>query len=183
MLQSACSQPVIEQAKGILMARHCCGPDRAFRLLAEASQRVNRKLRDVAALVSPPSRRHRATWPTGRAEHATHNPTRSLIPGPHSPAQQGKRHGCVARPPSRPFEAGHLLRPEPLRAAAGSHLLQQEAAHDRSGGEQAFPCHPPTPPRRCCLGSAAGRPTAVFSLPTTSTHDRSPPSTVLRQQV
>jgi AmiR/NasT family two-component response regulator len=43
------SQPVIEQAKGILMARHCCGPDRAFRLLVDASQRENRKLREVAA--------------------------------------------------------------------------------------------------------------------------------------
>jgi response regulator NasT len=45
------SQPVIEQAKGILMAHHSCGPDRAFGLLAEASQRQNRKLRDVAAAV------------------------------------------------------------------------------------------------------------------------------------
>jgi AmiR/NasT family two-component response regulator len=42
---------VIEQAKGILMAHHKCGPDHAFRLLAEASQRQNRKLRDVAAAV------------------------------------------------------------------------------------------------------------------------------------
>jgi AmiR/NasT family two-component response regulator len=42
---------VIEQAKGILMAHHNCGPDRAFRLLVEASQRENRKLRDVAAAV------------------------------------------------------------------------------------------------------------------------------------
>ena len=45
------SQPVIEQAKGILMARHRCGPDQAFRMLVEASQRDNRKLRDVAAAV------------------------------------------------------------------------------------------------------------------------------------
>ncbi len=45
------SQPVIEQAKGILMARHGCGHERAFRLLVEASQRQNRKLRDVAAAV------------------------------------------------------------------------------------------------------------------------------------
>jgi hypothetical protein len=45
------SQPVIEQAKGILMAHHRCGPDQAFRLLADASQRQNRKLRDVAAAV------------------------------------------------------------------------------------------------------------------------------------
>jgi AmiR/NasT family two-component response regulator len=46
------SQPMIEQAKGILMARHRCGPDRAFRLLVDASQRQNRKLRDVAAVVA-----------------------------------------------------------------------------------------------------------------------------------
>ena len=45
------SQPVIEQAKGILMARHRCGPDQAFRMLVEASQRDNRKVRDVAAAV------------------------------------------------------------------------------------------------------------------------------------
>jgi AmiR/NasT family two-component response regulator len=45
------SQPMIEQAKGILMAHHRCGPDQAFRLLAQASQRQNRKLRDVAAAV------------------------------------------------------------------------------------------------------------------------------------
>ncbi len=45
------SQPVIDQAKGILMAQHRCGPDEAFRLLAEASQRENRKLRDLAAAV------------------------------------------------------------------------------------------------------------------------------------
>ena len=45
------SQPVIEQAKGILMAHHSCGPDHAFRLLADASQRQNRKVRDVAAAV------------------------------------------------------------------------------------------------------------------------------------
>ena len=45
------SQPVIEQAKGILMAHHCCGPDQAFRLLVEASQRENRKLREIAAAV------------------------------------------------------------------------------------------------------------------------------------
>jgi len=45
------SQPVIEQAKGILMAHHRCGPDQAFRMLAQASQRENRKLRDIAAEV------------------------------------------------------------------------------------------------------------------------------------
>jgi hypothetical protein len=42
------SQPVIEQAKGLLMAQHGCTPDEAFALLTQASQRENRKLRDVA---------------------------------------------------------------------------------------------------------------------------------------
>ena len=42
------SQPVIEQAKGLLMAQHGCTPDQAFAMLMQASQRENRKLRDVA---------------------------------------------------------------------------------------------------------------------------------------
>jgi GAF domain-containing protein len=39
---------VIEQAKGILMERHELTEDEAFRLLAAASQRANRKLRVIA---------------------------------------------------------------------------------------------------------------------------------------
>lgn len=39
---------VIEQAKGILVERRKVTPDAAFRLLAHASQRANRKVRDVA---------------------------------------------------------------------------------------------------------------------------------------
>jgi AmiR/NasT family two-component response regulator len=42
------SQPTIEQAKGILMARSHCSPDEAFEMLRRASMRMNRKLRDVA---------------------------------------------------------------------------------------------------------------------------------------
>ena len=38
----------IEQAKGILMARGGISPDQAFSLLVRASQRENRKLRDLA---------------------------------------------------------------------------------------------------------------------------------------
>jgi GAF domain-containing protein len=43
------SQPVIEQAKGILMGREGCDADQAFELLKTESQRSHRKLRDVAA--------------------------------------------------------------------------------------------------------------------------------------
>jgi two-component system, response regulator / RNA-binding antiterminator len=40
--------PVIEQAKGILMARTGCPPDRAFEMLRSASQRTNVPIRDIA---------------------------------------------------------------------------------------------------------------------------------------
>ncbi|MGY1823535.1 ANTAR domain-containing protein [Geodermatophilus sp. SYSU D00079] len=43
------SRAVIEQAKGVLMARHHCSAEEAFRLLSTESQRTNRKLRDLAA--------------------------------------------------------------------------------------------------------------------------------------
>jgi len=42
------SRAVIDQAKGILMSRRRCDPEQAFGLLVAASQRTNRKLRDVA---------------------------------------------------------------------------------------------------------------------------------------
>ena len=43
------SRAVIEQAKGIVMARERCNADAAFDALVRTSQRANRKLRDVAA--------------------------------------------------------------------------------------------------------------------------------------
>ena len=42
---------VIEQAKGILIARQAVNADRAFELLREHSQRTGRKLADVAAAI------------------------------------------------------------------------------------------------------------------------------------
>jgi GAF domain-containing protein len=43
------TRAVIEQAKGVLMGRHHCSAEEAFRLLSIESQRTNRKLRDLAA--------------------------------------------------------------------------------------------------------------------------------------
>jgi two-component system, response regulator / RNA-binding antiterminator len=42
------NRPAIDQAKGILMAQHGCSPDDAFDMLSDASQRANRKVRDLA---------------------------------------------------------------------------------------------------------------------------------------
>jgi GAF domain-containing protein len=53
------SRATIEQAKGILMAAQHCGPDPAFEILVRASQRQNRKLRDIAdELVRNTAARH-----------------------------------------------------------------------------------------------------------------------------
>ena len=43
------TMPVIEQAKGILMAQQGCGPDEAFDLLRRASRRFNVPVRALAA--------------------------------------------------------------------------------------------------------------------------------------
>jgi response regulator NasT len=59
---------VIEQAKGILMARHAIGADSAFAMLREHSQHTGHKLTDVAAaivdshlLLLPPMVQQRST--------------------------------------------------------------------------------------------------------------------------
>ena len=45
------SMPVIEQAKGIIMAQSHCGDGQAFDLLRRASQRSNVPARDLAAQI------------------------------------------------------------------------------------------------------------------------------------
>jgi GAF domain-containing protein len=45
------TRAVIEQAKGVLMSQRRCDADNAFALLAAASQRSNRKLRDIAQAI------------------------------------------------------------------------------------------------------------------------------------
>lgn len=57
------SRAVIEQAKGILMGAQRCSADEAFQILVRASQRENRKLREIAEDI------------VRRAQH----------PGPHDP--------------------------------------------------------------------------------------------------
>ena len=51
MQEAMASRSVIDMAKGILMAQNGCSPDEAFTMLSHASQRSNRKLRDLARAV------------------------------------------------------------------------------------------------------------------------------------
>ena len=52
------SREPIDMAKGIIMNSMGCGPDEAFAILVQQSQRENRKVRDIAAeLVARASRR------------------------------------------------------------------------------------------------------------------------------
>ena len=53
------SRAVIEQAKGIIMARTGCSAEEAFAVLARRSQNANRKLHDLAAEVVAHPRRSR----------------------------------------------------------------------------------------------------------------------------
>ncbi|MBG0855472.1 ANTAR domain-containing protein [Streptomyces spinoverrucosus] len=46
------SRPVIDQARGILMATHACTSDEAWHILREASQLSNTKLHTVAAAIT-----------------------------------------------------------------------------------------------------------------------------------
>ncbi|MFC7813739.1 ANTAR domain-containing protein [Streptomyces sp. NPDC057367] len=69
------SRPVIDQARGVLMALHACTSDEAWHILREASQLSNTKLRTVAAAVTagaesdgpPPPPRVRAALRTALA--------------------------------------------------------------------------------------------------------------------
>ena len=105
------SQPVIEQAKGILIARSGCSPDRAFEVLRQASQRTNTKVRDIAARIVAdaqnntdsrlPARGIPSSWATPRSIAASW----SRNPGSYEPEQQTSSNGrktpsaAVATPP------------------------------------------------------------------------------------
>jgi GAF domain-containing protein len=51
MQQAMESRAVIDQAKGILMRDNRCSADEAFGMLVSASNRSNRKLRDIARAI------------------------------------------------------------------------------------------------------------------------------------
>jgi hypothetical protein len=65
------SMPVIEQAKGIIIAKYGWPEDQAFDALRRASQRENIKVRDLAAsIVAQAARSAPARWRAGAASTA-----------------------------------------------------------------------------------------------------------------
>lgn len=60
LMDALASRDVIGQAKGILMAREGCTSEKAFDILRQASQRTQRKLRDIAEEVVRSSERRLA---------------------------------------------------------------------------------------------------------------------------
>ena len=66
MQQAMASRSVIDMAKGILMAQNGCSPDEAFTMLSQASQRSNRKLRDLARAIVETTSGETGRAPAGR---------------------------------------------------------------------------------------------------------------------
>jgi hypothetical protein len=64
------TMPVIEQAKGIIMTQSRCGPEEAFQLLRQASQRSNVPVRDLAAQIVAATAEPPPAPPRGRAGRA-----------------------------------------------------------------------------------------------------------------
>jgi hypothetical protein len=91
------TMPVIEQAKGIVMAQCGCAEDAAFDALRRASQRENIKLRDLAArIVAQTMRSASAGQPAGPA------PARAPAAGQTSQARiVSTIAGAAARRPDR----------------------------------------------------------------------------------
>ncbi|CAK7284931.1 ANTAR domain-containing protein [Streptomyces sp. RM1] len=76
------SRPVIDQARGVLMAAHGCTPDQAWEILRETSQRTNTKLRHIADAITasaapdgpPPPEPLRAALRAAAARHVSRAP-------------------------------------------------------------------------------------------------------------
>ncbi|HET9653901.1 MAG TPA: ANTAR domain-containing protein [Kineosporiaceae bacterium] len=100
------SRLVIEQAKGMLMLGHGCGPDEAFELLVATSRQQRRKVREVAACLV------RQVLSEGRLPDA--EPTSTPATGPASIRALRGAHACGAH--SQPSAADP---PKPATVTGG----------------------------------------------------------------
>jgi len=83
LLAQLASMPVIEQAKGIIMAQSRCGEAEAFDTLRRASQRSNLPVRDLAARIvaKAAATATPATGPDRQSRTPTHTRTKLLRAG------------------------------------------------------------------------------------------------------
>ncbi|MFE9306537.1 ANTAR domain-containing response regulator [Streptomyces sp. NPDC006706] len=85
------SRPVIDQARGVLMATHACTAEQAWNVLREASQRSNTKLHAVAASITAGARDD-GPAPPGKIRSALRTAlARHTGPGPDTPRPQTAR--------------------------------------------------------------------------------------------
>jgi len=86
------TMPVVEQAKGILMAQNRCGPDEAFDLLRRASQRANVKVSVLAAQMVEQMASPEPSGNDHRARAARRRVTRAAETGlPEHPGERDLR--------------------------------------------------------------------------------------------
>ncbi|MFE1911857.1 ANTAR domain-containing response regulator [Streptomyces anandii] len=96
------TRPVIDQARGILMAAHSCTPEQAWDILREASQRSNTKLRAVAAAVTAGAVPDGPAPPEGIRTALRTAISRATGPdAPRPPA--APRPSPTSKPPPTPF--------------------------------------------------------------------------------
>ncbi len=130
------SMPVIEQAKGIIMAQSHCGNAQAFDLLRRASQRSNVPVRELAAQIvaktaqAPPNRYGRPRAAARSRWNAQDYPVLASGPGPRGLSRAGFWLWPVPRPYRRTAATGDRRRCSrrrtgqwrvgPGRSAAGS---------------------------------------------------------------
>src|SRR5262249_40819792 len=121
------SMPVIEQAKGIIMAQSRCGEAQAFDLLRRASQRSNVPVRELAAQIvakaaqGPPKRMRRGSPGAPAAPNAPGPP-----PAPPLPPRLLGAPSAAGRIPSAP--------PPETAAPPGSHPAPGD--HDRGSQQE-----------------------------------------------
>jgi hypothetical protein len=114
------TMPVIEQAKGVLMAQNHCGPDEAFELLRRASQRANVKVSVLAAqiverVVSPEPERPASLPTSGGTARKTARGDGSSSGRPGARSVSGSRDHALAA--HRDADSGS--RPRPPRGRPG----------------------------------------------------------------
>jgi hypothetical protein len=129
---------VIEQAKGVLIARQGCSDEQAFDILRRASQRLNRKLRDVAADLVSQVQAHDA--PRGQVPSATASSAKPL--DEMARAESASRAAALeARARARAeHERERAIRAraagDPIQRAEAETHEQARAVHERAAALQ-----------------------------------------------